>query len=575
MSPLRNLLVPAVLGTACARPTAPSPPFVAEVTEPEWSGPTLASLDFPGDPILAAAARDTLALLLVLHPERAADAGLLADGLHLPSFSPDALADHLSALDTLAERLAEFDENSLSTADHIDLLLLRTEVATARHQLTIERRFTHRPAEWLEPVSSLLAAHLAASEPHPAAVDRLVRQLPAMFDEMRQVVTDPTRRDVDTAHGLLQAIDNMLSARPPTPAISEAIAALRAYKAALPSTDTLPEMRMIGGDAYRWRLEHALLLPWDAETLLAHAEADLAVVDAELARLQDQRTPRPPPTEAEVARGRELDAQGFLDLHDEMVARYLDRLRAMDVLTVPDDLPPLRARPTPDALIPLTGDGGSMNPVPAFGPESNRRAWWNVEHFRPGSDPDQHIGTVVTMARSDESWFGPYAVHEGVPGHHLQLSIVRELPRPVRRLAHSGPGVEGWALYAEALFEENGGFGGTVEGRIHTLRSYRARIKRVVFDVKVETGEWTLQQAADWKHDQPEGQGHVDPELLRTVQWPTQLIGYYAGREEIEAIKARCREHLADAWSEREFHDKLLAQGPIPVSLAGLALDCE
>jgi len=104
------------------------------------------------------------------------------------------------------------------------------------------------------------------------------------------------------------------------------------------------------------------------------------------------------------------------------------------------------------------------------------------------------------------------------------------------------------------------------------LRSHRARIKRVIFDVQVETGVWSLQDAADWKHGTAPGEGRVDPELLRTVQWPTQLIGYYAGMEEIEALKEEVRAAWGDDFTERAFHDALLAQGSIPVSLAREAL---
>ncbi len=556
--------------TAAVPPKGPKPAAAAPAPGP---GLHLADLTLPGDPALVCSAREVLGIVLALHPELAADAGLLGDGLRLPSYAPERVAAHVAALEGARHRLAALDPAGLSVDDQIDLRLLQSAADTALHALTVERRWTHRPAEWLEPVGTLLIAHTASPAPVPGAVDTLAAGIPAMLAELEAAVTAPTRRDLETAQGLLDGLVAMLQAQPESPATAAAVAALSATKARqaeLLATAELPPFRMIGAEAYRWRLAHALLLPWDADELLARAEQDLARVDAEIAALEAKVAPPAPLDEAERALAASLDQQAVLDLYDQMVAESLDRLRAMDVVTVPADLPPLRARPTPDALIPLTGDGGSMNPVPLFGPTDG--AWWNVEHVSPALSAEDRTATVQLMRRWDETWFGPYAVHEGVPGHHLQLSIVRQGDRPVRQLLQSTPAVEGWALYAESLFEENGGFGNTDAGRLVALRSYRARIKRVVFDVKVETGVWTLQEAADWKHGAAPGEGRVGPELLRTVQWPTQLIGYYAGREEIETLRVDCQAAWGADYSERRFHDALLAAGPIPVSLARRAL---
>jgi len=547
------------LGCAPHTPT-PAPPISTPLVD---ARPTLASLDFPGDPVLASAARAVLETLFELHPDLPASTGLLADGLRLPSYSPEAVARQLVALDVAALRLGLIEPRKLSVADRIDHTLLVAAVESARHSRAVEQRWRHRPAEWLEPLASILMAHSSAPDPIPGAMATIAEQVPAMIDEMRSEVTAPTRQDTQTALGLLDGLAGMFEAQPGCEAAAIALRDYHAELSALP--DDLPEMQMIGAEAYRWRLEHALLLAWSPEELLARAEAELEVVEAEIMALSILITPHELPTAEEEAIAASLDAAGFLALHDRMVSDQLSLLRGMGVLTVPADLLPLRARPTPAALIPLTGDGGSMSPVAPFGVTEG--AWWNVEQFR-----DIGVDGVVDMYRHQDTWFGPYAAHEGVPGHHLQLAITRDNPRPVRKLLQSTPAVEGWALYAEELFEQNGGFGGAERGRLLTLNSYRARIKRVIFDVRVETGEWTLQQAADWKHGAAPGEGRIDPELLRTVQWPTQLISYYAGKAEIVALRAELEAAWGEAFSEQAFHDALLAEGPIPVSLAREAL---
>jgi uncharacterized protein (DUF885 family) len=155
-----------------------------------------------------------------------------------------------------------------------------------------------------------------------------------------------------------------------------------------------------------------------------------------------------------------------------------------------------------------------------------------------------------------------------LPGHHLQLSIARLNPDPIRNLFADGVQNEGWALYAEQLMWENGGLGPSVAAHVNTLASWRFRIRRVIYDVNVETGVWDLQTAADWKRGSAKGAGRIDPDLQRTINWPTQLICYFAGKEQILALRDDVKKKLGTAYSERRFNDDLLALGSTPYVFA-------
>ena len=100
------------------------------------------------------------------------------------------------------------------------------------------------------------------------------------------------------------------------------------------------------------------------------------------------------------------------------------------------------------------------------------------------------------------------------------------------------------------------------------LRGWRSRIRRVVYDVNVETGAWTLQQAADWRAQTAPGKTPVSPEILRAINWPAQLICYFAGKEQILALTPDYRARLGAAYSERRFNDELLALGSVPYVFA-------
>jgi uncharacterized protein (DUF885 family) len=529
--------------------------------------PTLAGLEFPGDARIAPIAKRVIDARFALHPSAAADAGLMADAIRVPSYTDAALAPLITQLEADIAALKALPFADLSVDEQIDVRWLVANAQLTLHEAQVEKRWQHRPSEWLEPVANSLIGMATYGADRPELQIAVAALMPGMVDEMTTLVVAPTVRDIDTASEILGGIILMLEGLPAGSERDAAIAALTAYDAhlaELKSADPdMPDYHVIGKDAYAWRLQNALLLPWTPTQLMEVAQAELTRVDAEMAAIEAQLAEQAPPTAEETAAAEALTADGLLATYEGLVETNLAALRAMDVITVPDDLPAIKARHTPAPLIPLTGDGGSMNPPPLFGTQSV--GWWNVEHFNDDWSLDRRLSVVVNANRYKETWFGPYAVHEGVPGHHLQLAEVRANPDPTRTILWDNATVEGWGLYAEELFWEGGGFGDTPRAEWSMLRSYRFRIRRVIYDVNAASGTWTLQQAADWKAGE-EGAA-IDKDLLRAIQWPTQLIGYFAGKKQIMDLRVEVRQAQGDAYSERAFNDAVLKAGLVPMSL--------
>ena len=528
------------------------------------AGPTLAHMTLSHQRKLNPLARDVLEVRVAMSPDVAANAGLFDDADQVPSYAPAVVEKLAARLERDLERMAALPWQSWPIDDQIDLRWTYAVALEGRRRLLVERIYTHRPAEWLEPVANSYLALLTYAPERTELRTHLTAQLPAMLDELRVVVTAPTARDVTIALGLLDSLNAMVALDPPGPGRDAALAALAAYGAHLRGLHDLPDYAVIGEANYAWRLKHFLLLPWTPDELLARAEAELARVDAALAELQPMLEPPPLLSPDEAARAGGLDQAGLLQLYDGLVANYLQHIRDAGVLTVPPGVGPMRARPTPEALIPLSGDGGSMNPAPTF--VSDPTGWWNVEHVPadwPQADREQ---TLLRFLHPAELGMGPYAAHEGVPGHHLQLSIARLNPDPLRSIFTDNVSAEGWALYAEQLFWEVGGFGTTRRAEANMLRSYRHRIRRVVYDVHIETGRWTLQQGADYKYGTGPGAGQIEEEVMRSINWPTQLICYFAGKTQILELRARAEQTAG--MDPTHFHDVLLGTGTIPLVFA-------
>ena len=161
------------------------------------------------------------------------------------------------------------------------------------------------------------------------------------------------------------------------------------------------------------------------------------------------------------------------------------------------------------------------------------------------------------------------AYHEGIPGHHLQLSLAQEMPELPAFRQHAGytAFVEGWALYAERLAKEVGLYQDPYSdyGR---LENEMWRAIRLVVDTGVHSQHWPRQQMVDYFHrytamDEPNVQSEVD----RYIAWPGQALAYKLGQLEILKLREAARQKLGDKFNVHEFHDEVLGDGALPLDV--------
>ncbi|HEX5074926.1 MAG TPA: DUF885 domain-containing protein [Gemmatimonadaceae bacterium] len=161
------------------------------------------------------------------------------------------------------------------------------------------------------------------------------------------------------------------------------------------------------------------------------------------------------------------------------------------------------------------------------------------------------------------------AMHEAIPGHHLQAAIAKErkdLHRLSRYAFNSGFG-EGWALYAERLGDEMGLYSSDV-GRMGMLSSEAFRAARMVIDAGIHAKGWTRQQSLEYllAHTvlPPSVAGG---EIDRYTSWPGQAPSYMIGRNEIMRLREQARAALGPRFDIRAFHDQVLEEGSVPLWL--------
>jgi len=161
------------------------------------------------------------------------------------------------------------------------------------------------------------------------------------------------------------------------------------------------------------------------------------------------------------------------------------------------------------------------------------------------------------------------AYHEGVPGHHMQISIAQELPElpPFRQQEFYGAYIEGWALYCEKLGKEMGFYKDPYSdyGR---LQDEMLRAIRLVVDTGFHSQHWTRQQVVDYFHahsaiDEPDVQSETDRYIAR----PAQALSYKIGQLKILELRERARKQLGDKFDLRAFHDQVLGAGALPLNV--------
>lgn len=166
--------------------------------------------------------------------------------------------------------------------------------------------------------------------------------------------------------------------------------------------------------------------------------------------------------------------------------------------------------------------------------------------------------------------------HEAVPGHHLQISLNNELPETIpsfrRRLYLSAYG-EGWGLYSEYLAEEMGIYTTPYE-KFGQLTYEMWRACRLVVDTGVHAKGWTRQQMLDYMAKNTALSIHeVTTETDRYISWPGQALSYKIGEIKIRELRKKAEEALGDKFNIREFHEVILEEGTVTLSIMEKQMD--
>jgi uncharacterized protein (DUF885 family) len=487
----------------------------------------------------------------------------------LPRFDPASLREYDAALRAYTSSLEEVEADSLE--DEID----RTAALhAARHDLIMlerekphARNASHALLYALNGIHLLLVRDSDDAERRAAALLARVRAMPRFLDEAAEALTDARSVYFDTARAMVlggvSLLREGLSAAPlpgvDSMALAEArdaaVDALHRYADSLALLEPTADADAgIGRELFDLKLHTAHMIRENADELLRFGERLRTEAIAELERLAAELRPNTP--WRDVVRMLREDTP----TRETAIDEYRGAMRAAHeftlergLVTVPDG--ELVVAPTPDFLRALIPFAAYQGPA-AF-------------------DGDGRGTFFVTLPHLGEPWrlhcraeLPSTALHEGVPGHHLQIVTASCLPRPVRRVLSSPAAQEGWALYCENLMAEQGFISDPAE-RFFQVHHLLWRALRVILDVSLHTKGMTVDKAAALLHSELSlEESAARAEAVRYCAFPTYQLCYALGRRDILRLRDDARAARGAMFSLRTFHDELLAYGALPTPLA-------
>jgi hypothetical protein len=473
----------------------------------------------------------------------------VVDGV--PDYSRAAIKNKAKGLDSYRKRLSEISFEDWTVSHKIDYLLVRAKLNELDFQLRVTRPWARDPGTYVDriawapymdtPLTDKAKKNLL-SQLH--AVPKILEQGKMNLTDVAEALADITIRRLERSDGVNQGEPRRDV--PPEGVIGwyeDLITRLKQHhpelvsdaNKALSSVEDFRDWldknkaRMtasvsIGLDNYNWYLKNVRLMPYTVEDILGIAEVELYRTLTFL-RIEQHRNRHLP--QLEPAKTAEEHERRVRDA-ETLVRSFIDK---HNLLTIPDYMPP----------------------------QFDTDAFWIV---RPGGK--RHFWEEITYRDPLNNH-----IHASIPGHRFDNLIQRQNKHPIRGRYGDGGRAEGWTFYLEEMFLQ----AGLLDDRPRTRELfYIAQLKRVLrvpAEVKMQTGELTLEQAIRFLMDEvplmDENLARYDLQIY--LRRPAYGMTYLAGKVQFEKLLSDRARQLGKDFDLGKFHDEFLAAGSIPIAL--------
>ncbi len=515
----------------------------------------------------------------------------------LDQVDAQARADLLANLAVYREALDAIDRDTLSRANQIDYELLSSEIASRTWSLEELQEWAWNPLYFVNTAGSsiynLVARDFAPVEQRLDNAAARLEQFPRFLEQARASL-QPER--VPKIHaetavaqnlGVVSIIENMII--PEMDQLTDATrarleAAIETAKDALAEHQTWLEEELlpraagdfrIGAELFDRKLAFALDSPLGRRDVVARAEAEYESVRNQMYEVAKEiyladhpYTAFPDnPDEAykqviiraalEKAYQHLPPADGIVEVAEQQLQQATDFVIEKNLVTMPDD-------PVEIIIMPEFQRGVSVAYLDSPGPLDKGQSTFYAVAPLPEDWTEEQVRSFLREYNLYS--LQDLTIHEGVPGHYLQLALSNRYPSTLRGVLGSGPMIEGWAVYAERLMVDEGYQDNDPLQRLIMLKWYLRAVTNAIIDTAIHVDGMTRDAAMQLMieggfQEEREAAGKWVRAQLTSSQLSTYFVGYQEWVELRKAVEAA----WGDEFTLRRYHDQVLSYGSPPV----------
>ncbi len=515
----------------------------------------------------------------------------------LDQVDANARAALVTAYEKYIEALAGIDRDALSRANQVDFELLSADIESRLWSLETLQEWAWNPLYYVDRAGSsiynLVARDFAPVEERLANAANRLEQFPRFLEQTRASI-QPERvpkihaeTAVSQNLGVVSIIENMIM--PEMDALTAAtgtrlVAAIETAKDALADHQTWLEEELlpraagdfrIGADLFDKKLTFTLDSPMSRKEVQARAEAEYQSLRNQMYEVsQDVYLTKHPytafpdsPDEAykqTIIRAALEEAyqvlpprDGIVDLAKLQLQQATDFVIENNIVTMPDD-------PVEIIVMPEFQRGFSVAYLDSPGPlDKGTNTYYAVAPL-PADWNEEQIESF--LREYNELSIQVLTVHEGVPGHYLQLALSNRYPSTLRGVLGSGPMIEGWAEYAERVMIDAGYLDNDPLAKLIFMKWYLRGVTNSIIDAAIHVDGMTRDEAMKLMIE-----GGFQEEREAAGKWvraqlsSTQLSTYFVGYQEHVEMRTAVEEAWGDEFTLRRYHDQALSYGSPPV----------
>ena len=485
------------------------------------------------------------------------------------SWSSATITKQRADLAAFEVRYKKIDASKWQVPQQVDYRLMGSALARVRWELDFNKRYQSDPTFYVDqtmtPVVEAILPMPPFDKTRTGDLIARVQNVPSIIDDAEANLQKPCAPFAKLAIESLADIRTQLwemahevtpqlkgeNLQELSPAIERAAASLENYREWLKQrVATMPPCSPIGRDAYTFFLRNVALYPYSPDQLLEMSTQEWArAVSAE--EIEHQRNIEIPALKPFASLDDQLQTTANLE---RAVRHFLTR---QGLLSVPPDMPHYTAKPIPTYLQGL-GNFAELDDFTGPSRLSQDSVRWTE---KPSPNPGYFEGATQRDPR-------PLIVHEGVPGHYMQLWLSWKNPDPVRRHYYDSGPIEGLGFYAEEMMLLAGLFDDSPHSREIIYNFMRLRALRVEVDVKLALGQMNNEQAAAYLAKAvPMSPKTAQAEAAMFSTQPGQAISYQTGKIQIMKFLADARMKAGDKFDLKSFHDFVWSNGNVPLEL--------